>query len=83
MNITTLVVIFSALMPKRPGGLEVRASDCKTQVQSLARTQIFSPLLINTSQSLDQDRHIHGSHYVHVHVQVVVAGHFYFMNLKY
>ena len=44
MIITTLhvVVIFSASMPKGPGGLVVRASNWKTQVQSLARTQIFT-----------------------------------------
>ena len=31
MSITTLVVIFSAPMPKSPGGLKVRASDWKSE----------------------------------------------------
>ena len=44
---TTLVVIFSAPMPKSSGGLVVEylTSIRKTQVQSLARTQIFSSLM--------------------------------------
>ena len=41
MSITTLVVIFSAPIPKSPGGLEHLTGNRKTQVQSLARTQIF------------------------------------------
>ena len=44
MSITTLVAILSAPMPKNSGGLveEHLTSIRKTQVQSLARTQIFS-----------------------------------------
>ena len=40
MSVTTLVVMFSAPMPNSPGGLMV-TSVRMTQVQSLARTQIF------------------------------------------
>ena len=41
MSITTLLVIFSAPMPKSPGGLVVMTSIRKTQVQSPAKTPIF------------------------------------------
>ena len=41
MYTISIVVIFSAPMPKSPGGLVVMTSIQKTQVQSLVRTQIF------------------------------------------